>query len=134
MAASRRHDLGLEHHDYAADASGRESGGGAHRGGGATMGRNSGSAWRRPHRREGRRRLRLAPGAAGEDEGGEGGLKMENGGGLGGSHHWGKNGDGGIWKHVGEGRGGSIAGVDERRFAWPCGEESEGGEKKRRAR
>jgi hypothetical protein len=45
-----------------------------------------GSAQRHPRRREGRRRLRLAPGAVGEDEGGEGGSKLENGGGFGGSH------------------------------------------------
>jgi hypothetical protein len=48
-----------------------------------------GNARRRPHRSEGWRRFRLAPGATGEDEGGEGGSKMENGGGLGGSHHGG---------------------------------------------
>jgi hypothetical protein len=47
MAASRRQGLGLEHHDYAADAPVKESGGGAHRGGGATMGRSGGSVWRR---------------------------------------------------------------------------------------
>jgi hypothetical protein len=35
------------------------------------------------------RRLRLAPGAAWEDEGGEGGSKIENGGRLGGSHRGG---------------------------------------------
>jgi hypothetical protein len=40
----------------------------------------------------------------------------------------GENGDG--RKHVEEGRGGSVAGVDERRLAWPCAEEREG-EKKR---
>jgi hypothetical protein len=34
-----------------------------------------GGARRGPHRGEGRRRLRLAPGAAGEDERGEGGPK-----------------------------------------------------------
>jgi hypothetical protein len=33
VVASRRQGLGLEHHDYAADAPGKESGGGAHRGG-----------------------------------------------------------------------------------------------------
>jgi hypothetical protein len=47
VAASRRHGLGLEHHDYAADAPGKESGGRAHRGGGTTTGRSGGSAWRR---------------------------------------------------------------------------------------
>jgi hypothetical protein len=51
------------------------------------VGQSGGSVRRRPHEREGRRWLRLAPGATGEDEGGEGGSKMENGGGLGGSHH-----------------------------------------------
>jgi hypothetical protein len=47
MAASRRQGLGLKRHDYAADAPGMESGGGAHRGGGTTMGRSDSSAWRR---------------------------------------------------------------------------------------
>jgi hypothetical protein len=42
--------------------------------------------------------------------------------------------DGSGQKRTGEGRGGSVAGVDERRFSWPCAEESEGGEKKRGAR
>jgi hypothetical protein len=46
----------------------------------------------------------------------------------------GGGGDDGGWKHAGEGHGGSVADVDERWFAWPCAEESEGGEKKRRAR
>jgi hypothetical protein len=32
----------------------------------------------------------------------------------------GENGDGGGRKHVEEGRGGSVAGVDERRLARPC--------------
>jgi hypothetical protein len=41
---------------------------------------------------------------------------------------WG-GGDGGR-KRVGEGRGGSVAGVDERRVAWPCTEESEGGKRR----
>jgi hypothetical protein len=50
---------------------------------------SGGSARWRPHRREDQRRLRLALGAAVEDEGGEGGSKMENGGRLGGSHHGG---------------------------------------------
>jgi hypothetical protein len=36
-----------------------------------------------------RRQLRLALRATGDDEGGEGGSKMENGSGLGGSHRWG---------------------------------------------
>jgi hypothetical protein len=39
--------------------------------------------------------LRLAPGAAGADEGGEGGSKMENGSGLGGSHRGRVDGDNG---------------------------------------
>jgi hypothetical protein len=39
-----------------------------------------------------------------------------------------KNGDG--QKRAGEGRGGSVAGVDERHIAWSCAEESEG-EKRR---
>jgi hypothetical protein len=43
----------------------------------------------RPRRREGRRQLRLALGPAGEDEGGDGGPKTENDGGLGGSHRGG---------------------------------------------
>jgi hypothetical protein len=46
--------------------------------------------------------------------------------GLGLEHH----GDGGGRKCVGEGCGGWVAGVDERRLAWPCAEESEG-EKRR---
>jgi hypothetical protein len=50
------------------------------------MGQSGGSARRCPRQREGQRRLRLAPGAAGKDKGGEGGSKMENVGGLGGSH------------------------------------------------
>jgi hypothetical protein len=91
VAASRRQGLGLEQHDYAADAPGKESGGRAHREGRTSVGQ-SGGARRRPHRREGRRRLRLAPGATGEDEGGEGGSKMKNGGGLGGSHRGGGEG------------------------------------------
>jgi hypothetical protein len=33
-------------------------------------------------------------------------------------------------KHAGEGRSGSVAGVDERRVAWPCMEESEGGKRR----
>jgi hypothetical protein len=41
-----------------------------------------GGARRRPHRREGQRQLQLALEAAGEDERGEGGSKMGNGGGL----------------------------------------------------
>jgi hypothetical protein len=49
-----------------------------------------GAERRRPRRREDRRRLRLAPGTAGEDEGCEGGSKMENGDGLGGSHRGGR--------------------------------------------
>jgi hypothetical protein len=65
-----------------------------------------------PHRREGRWQLRLAPGVAGEDEGGEGGSKSGNGGGLAGLTVEGENGDGGGRKCVG-GRGSSVAGVDE---------------------
>jgi hypothetical protein len=38
--------------------------------------------------------------------------------------------DDGGQKCVGEGRSGSIAGVDERQLAWPCAEENEG-EKRR---
>jgi hypothetical protein len=39
--------LGLEHHDYAVDASGKKSGGRAHRGGRASVGQSRGSArWR----------------------------------------------------------------------------------------
>jgi hypothetical protein len=41
---------------------------------------------------------------------------MENGGGLGGSHHRGKM--------------AMAASVDERRVAWPCTEESEGGKRR----
>jgi hypothetical protein len=41
---------------------------------------------------------------------------------------WG-GGDGGGRKCAGEGRGGSVAGVDERRLAWPCAEESKGEKK-----
>jgi hypothetical protein len=48
-----------------------------------------GGARRCPRRREGRRRLQLALGAAGEDERGEGGSKTENGSGLGGSYRGG---------------------------------------------
>jgi hypothetical protein len=47
VTASRWHGLGLEHHDYAADAPGKESGGRAHRGGGTTTGRSGSSAWQR---------------------------------------------------------------------------------------
>jgi hypothetical protein len=32
-------------------------------------------------------------------------------------------------RNASEGRGGSVAGVDERRVAWPCAEESEGGKR-----
>jgi hypothetical protein len=73
-----RRGLGLEHHNEATIVPGKESGGWAHRGGGATTGRRGGScddAWQGPHRREGQQRLRLAPRAAGEDERGEGGSK-----------------------------------------------------------
>jgi hypothetical protein len=98
------------------------------------MERSGGSTRWRPRQREGRRWLRLALGAAGQDEGGEGGSKMENGGGLRGSHRGGGgDGDGGQ-KHTSEGCGGLVPGVDERWFAWPCVEESEQGKKKRRAR
>jgi hypothetical protein len=55
-------------------APGNKSGGGAHPGRRSTA-RWCGGARRCPHRREGRRRLRLAPGAAREDERGEGGPK-----------------------------------------------------------
>jgi hypothetical protein len=58
------------------------------------------------------RRLRLALGATGENEGGEGGSKMEHGGGLGGSHQGGGDDDG--RKHAGEGCGGSVAWLTER--------------------
>jgi hypothetical protein len=71
-----------------------------------------GGVWRCPHRREGRWRLRLAPGVAGEDEGGEGDFKSGNGGGLAGLTVEGGNGDGGGRKCVG-GRGSSGTGVDE---------------------
>jgi hypothetical protein len=37
--------------------------------------------------------------------------------------------DGGGRKRAGEGRGGSVAFVDERRVAWPCAKESEGGKR-----
>jgi hypothetical protein len=40
------------------------------------------------------------------------------------------DGDDGGQKCTGEGRGGLVTGVDERRLAWPCAEESEG-EKRR---
>jgi hypothetical protein len=79
VAASRRQGLGLEHHGPATNALGKGSRGGAHRCGGAMAGRSGGSVRRRPHRREGGRRLRLA---TGEDERGEGGSKTGNGGGL----------------------------------------------------
>jgi hypothetical protein len=66
----------------------------------------------RPRRREGRRQLRLALGPAGEDEGGDGGPKTENDGGLGGSHRGGGgDGDGGVRQR--KNRGG------ERRFWHP---------------
>jgi hypothetical protein len=42
----------------------------------------------------------------------------------------GANGDGSGRKCTEEGRGGSVTGVDKRRLAWPCVEESEG-EKRR---
>jgi hypothetical protein len=42
----------------------------------------------------------------------------------------GGDGDGGDRKYAGEGRSGSVVGVDERQLAWPCAEESEG-EKRR---
>jgi hypothetical protein len=38
----------------------------------------------------------------------------------------GGNDDDGSRKCVEEGHNGSVAGVDERRLAWPCAEESEG--------
>jgi hypothetical protein len=104
--------------------------GGAHRCGGATAARCGGARWR-PHRREGRGRLRLAPGATREDERGEGGSKSKNGGGWVGLTVGG--GDGGGQKCAGEGHSGSIVGMDERRLAWPYAEEGEG-EKERRAR
>jgi hypothetical protein len=66
--------LGLEHHSQAADVPGKESGGGAHRGWQSTA-RRGGGTWQGPRWSEGRRRLQLALGAAGEDERGEGGLK-----------------------------------------------------------
>jgi hypothetical protein len=56
-------------------------------------GRSGGSAWRRAAASspEGGSAVTLATlGAAGEDEGGEGSPKMENGGGLGGSHRGGR--------------------------------------------
>jgi hypothetical protein len=80
-----------------------------------------GGARRRPHRREGRWRLRLAPGAAREDEGGEGGSKSGNGGGLVGLSIGGGDGDDDGRKHAEMGHGGSVASVDERWLAWPCG-------------
>jgi hypothetical protein len=43
-AASRRQGLRLEHHDYAADAPGKESGGGAHLNSGASVGQWGGAA------------------------------------------------------------------------------------------
>jgi hypothetical protein len=42
----------------------------------------------------------------------------------------GKNSNDGCRKRAGVGRGGSVAGVDERRVAWPCTEESEGGKRR----
>jgi hypothetical protein len=69
-----------------------------------------GGARRRPHRREGRWCLRLAPGAAGEDERGEGGSKMGNGCELVGlTGGGGGDGDGSGRKCAGEGRGGLVA-------------------------
>jgi hypothetical protein len=94
------------------------------------MGWRGGLVRRRPHWREGRWRLRLAPIAAGEDNRGEGGSKSGNSSGLAGLTMEGENGDDNGQKHAEEGRGGSVAGVDERRLTWPCAEESEG-EKKR---
>jgi hypothetical protein len=47
-----------------------------------TTGQSGGSVRRRPRRSEGRWQLRLAPGAASEDERGEDGSKTGNGGGL----------------------------------------------------
>jgi hypothetical protein len=55
VAASQWQGLGLEHHDYVADVPGKESGGGAHRCGGATVGQSCSSARRCPRRREGQR-------------------------------------------------------------------------------
>jgi hypothetical protein len=81
---------------------------------------------RHPHRREGQRRHQLALRATEEDERGEG-PKSGNGGGL-----VGLTMEGG--KRAEEGRGGSIAGVDERWLAWPCTEECEGEKKERRTR
>jgi hypothetical protein len=107
MAASRRQGLGHEHHSRAADASDKGSGGGAHRCGGVTVGRSGGSVRTRG--------VRVAPNR-----------KMA-------ADEWvspGGDGDGGGQKCAMEGRGGSVAGVDERRLAWPCAEESEG-EKRR---
>jgi hypothetical protein len=49
---------------------------------------------------------------------------------LGGSHHGGDGDDSGQ-KRAGEGRGGSVAGMDETRFACPWAEESEGGRKEK---
>jgi hypothetical protein len=97
VVASRWQGIGLEHHGRAADTSGKGSGGGAHRCGAAMLGRSGGS-------------MRLAPGATGEDEGGEGGSKTGSGGGLVGltMGGGGGNGDGGGRKSVGEGRGGSV--------------------------
>jgi hypothetical protein len=59
-----------------------------------TMGQSGGSVRRRPRRSEGRWQLRLAPGAASEDERGEDGSKTGNGGGLVGLTVGGGRGDG----------------------------------------
>jgi hypothetical protein len=66
-----------------------------------------GDVRRRPHRREGRWRLQLAPRAAREDERGEGGSKSGNGGRLVGLtvEGGGGDGDGGGRKRAEEGRG-----------------------------
>jgi hypothetical protein len=44
--ASQQQGLGLENHDRVADAPGKGSGGGAHRGGGVTSGQSGGSVRR----------------------------------------------------------------------------------------
>jgi hypothetical protein len=64
------------------DIPGKESRGGAHPSSGASVERWGGAARWRAHEREGRQRLQLTLGAAGQDERGEGGPKSENDDGL----------------------------------------------------
>jgi hypothetical protein len=58
--------LGLQHHDYAVDAPGKESAGRAHQGGRASVGQSGVSARRRPRQRE----SAAAPASTGSCRGG----------------------------------------------------------------